>query len=123
MNTMILSGNLGKDPETFFSGDGDPITKFSMAFKFGKDKTGWVKVTCFNKQAELAEKYLHKGAKIAVTGMLDQDKWTTEGGENRTMIKVIARQIEFIKTNGKGFEGGDPQANGSQMPQEEDIPF
>jgi len=109
MNICIITGNLGADPESKYTQDGMLIVSFSLAFKSSKEKTGWIKTTCFNKTAELAEKYLHKGAKIAVTGMLDQDKWTTDRGENKTMIKLIANNIEFIKTDGRGFEGNNNQ--------------
>jgi single-strand DNA-binding protein len=111
MNIAILTGHLGADPESKFSQDEMLIVNFSLAFKSTKDKTDWLKIVCFNKTAELAEKYLHKGAKIAVTGMLDQDKWTTDKGETKTLIKLIANSIEFIKTDGRGFESNN---NGNQ---------
>lgn len=108
MNICVISGNLGADPEIRYSQDGMAVATFSLAFRINGDKNGWVKVACFKKTAELAEKYLHRGAKVAVTGMLDQDKWTTESGENRSSIKLIANGIEFIKTDGRGFDGNSP---------------
>jgi single-strand DNA-binding protein len=107
MNTTILTGNLGADPESFFSDGGTQVVSFSMAFRSTKDKDNWVKITCFNKTAELAEKYLHKGARVGITGMLDQDKWETKEGESRSTLKLIANSIEFIKTDGRGFEDQD----------------
>jgi len=104
MNICIVTGNLGSDPESFFSDGGTQVVSFPMAFRSTKDKTGWVKVTCFNKTAELAEAHLHKGARVGIIGMLDQDKWETSEGESRTMLKLIANSIEFIKTDGRGFE-------------------
>ncbi|MBF0397343.1 MAG: single-stranded DNA-binding protein [Desulfobacterales bacterium] len=104
MNNVILTGNLGTDVESFYSpNDGIQIVSFPLAFRKSKDKTGWIKITCFNKVAELAEKHLHKGARIGVAGMLDQDKWE-KNGETKTVIKVIANSIEFIKTDGRGFD-------------------
>ena len=105
MNHSVLTGHLGADPETFFTGDGDPVTSFNLAFKNGKDKTSWIKVSCFKKNAEIAQTYLHKGAKIAVNGSLQQDNWTTDSGESRSTLKLLANSIEFIKTDGCGFEG------------------
>ncbi len=105
MNLCILTSNLGNDPEVFYSSDGDPIASFNLAFKSGKDKTSWIKVTAFKKTAEVCEKYLHKGAKIIINGSLQQDKWgETDNGEKRSAMKVIANRIEFIKTDGRGFE-------------------
>jgi single-strand DNA-binding protein len=106
MNQCILTGNLGDDPQTFYSSEGNPIVTFSLAFRSSKDKTNWVKVVCFNKTAEVAEKYLHKGAKVLVSATLDQKKWETEDGQQRSTFQLIANQIEFIKTDGRGFEKG-----------------
>ena len=115
MNITILTGNLGTDPESFFSTSGAQIVSFPIAFRSTKDKTdNWIKITCFNKTAELAEKYLHKGARVGVIGMLDQDKWETNEGESRSALKLIANSIEFIKTDGRGFENSANQ---------DDIPF
>lgn len=104
MNTIVLTGNLGADPESVFTDEGTHIANFSLAFKSTKQKTGWIKVTCFNKLAELVEKHLHKGARVGITGMLDQDKWETNDGEKKTTFKLIANSVEFIKTDGRGFE-------------------
>jgi len=62
INQLILTGNLGNDPEIFFDQSGNPVTSFSLAFNSGREKTGWIKCVCFNKNAEVAEKYLHSGA-------------------------------------------------------------
>ena len=79
-------------------------------FRSGKDKTSWIQIKCcFNKMAEIAEKYLHKGAKIAISGTLVQNKWTTEDGQNRSIHQIFANQIDFIKTDGRGFENGESQ--------------
>ena len=129
MNICIISGNLGADPDSKYTQDGMLVVTFSLAFKSTKDKTGWIKIACFNKTAELAEKYLHKGAKIAVTGMLDQDKWTTDHGENKTLFKIIANSLEFIKTDGRGFDSNDNQNSNQQSNDninhdiDNDIPF
>ena len=113
LNHCILTGHLGADPEMFYTKEGEPIASFNLAFKSGKEKTGWIKVTCFKKLAEVCEKYLHKGAKITVVGSLDQEKWESKG-ENRTTIKIIAQSIEFIKTDGRGFKEGETT---------DDLPF
>ena len=55
LNQTILTGNLGQDPEVFYTNGGDPIAKFSLAFRSSKNKSCWIKVVCFNKTAELAE--------------------------------------------------------------------
>ena len=110
MNLLALTGNLGNDPEGLFNDDGLHIVNFPLAFSFGKKKTGWIKVVCFNKTAEIAEKYLHKGARVIVTGSLQQDRWESNG-EKKSTYKFTASSIEFIKTDGRGFEDGNDEMN------------
>ena len=107
INQLVLTGNLGNDPEIFFGSEGDPVTSFSLAFKQGRDKTGWIKCVAFNKTAEICEKYLHSGARIAVVGYLQQSKWKTNEGESRSSFEMICNTVEFIKTDNRGFDGSN----------------
>jgi len=108
LNQIILTGNLGNNPEIFFGSEGDPVTTFSLAFSSGRDKTGWIKCTCFNKNAEIAEKYLHSGARVTVVGRLNQSKWRTNEGEKRSSFELIVNTIEFIKVDRNDLET-DPE--------------
>lgn len=101
LNQICLAGNLGNDPETFFGPEGDSITKFNFAFSAGRDQTSWIKCVCFNKTGEIAEKYLHTGARIAVSGYLKQNTWKTDQGEKRSNYEIIVNNIEFIKIQGE----------------------
>jgi len=115
LNQTILTGNLGADPEVFYSSEGKAVTTFNMAFRAPKKKTGWIKVVCFSKLAEIAEKYLHKGARVGIIGTLDHQKWETDEGKNRSSFQLIANSLEFIKTDGRGFEEGQKG--------DDDVPF
>jgi single-strand DNA-binding protein len=118
LNQCILTGNLGDDPSSHYTPEGLAITHFNIALKSSAKKkdANWIKVSCFGKLAEVASTYLHKGARIALIGILDQNKWTTDDGQNRSTFQIIANNIEFIKTDGRGFnkEGAVP---------DEDVPF
>ena len=104
MNLTVLTGNLGGDPENFFSSEGTPIAKFSLAFESGKkDKANWIQVAAFNKLADAVVKYLHKGARVAVVATLDQNRWEDDEGQTRSNHQLVARNIEFIKTDGRGY--------------------
>ena len=104
LNQTVLSGNLGADPEMFYSSEGKPVASFNLAFKGAKKKTGWIKVAAFGKLAEISEKYLHKGARIGIIGTLDQQVWETEEGVKRSSFQINANSLEFIKTDGRGFD-------------------
>ena len=116
LNQCVLTGNLGADPEVFYNPEGNPVTSFNIAFQSSRKKTGWIKVVCFQKLAEIASTYLHKGARIAVIGVLDHHKWTNEEGQNRSTFQLIANTVEFIKTDGRGFKEGE-------APNDESVPF
>ena len=106
LNSCILTGNLGADPEVFYSSEGDTVARFNVALRSSKKKTGWIKITCFQKLAEIAERYLHKGARVGIVGVLDQQKWETHEGIQRSSFQLIANSIEFLRTDNRGFEDG-----------------
>jgi single-strand DNA-binding protein len=113
LNSVVLAGNLGGDPEIHFNPEGESIASFNLAFRAGKKKTGWIKVICFKRLSEICEKHLHKGAKIAVSGVLDHSQWETNEGVKRSAIQMIANSIEFIKTDGRGFAEGENHEDGT----------
>ena len=110
LNQIVLSGNLGHDPETRYYGESQdqPVTSFSLAFRASQTRTGWIRVVCFQRLAEVAEQYLHRGARVAVMGTLDQMQWETDDGQKRNGFQLIAQSLEFIKINERGNEADQP---------------
>jgi len=105
LNQTVLTGNLGADPEVFYSSEGNPVASFNLAFRSSKKKTtGWIRCVAFNKLAEVVEKYLHKGARIGIIGTLEQQKYETDEGVTRSSFQLICNSLEFIRTDGRGFE-------------------
>ena len=120
MNYTFLTGNLGNDPESIFTSEGTHIAKFSLAFESGKkDKANWIQVAAFEKLADAVEKYLHKGARVGVMATLDYNRWEDDQGQTRSNHQLIARNIEFIKTDGRGFDNNNNQSSGY----DDDIPI
>jgi single-strand DNA-binding protein len=102
MNKVILMGRLGQDPATSYSSNGLMVTKISVATTNGFDKTtDWHRVTCFGKTAEIASKYLYKGAKVLLTGRISYRKWIKEG-VTQYSTEIIADQLEFLDSKPKG---------------------
>jgi single-strand DNA-binding protein len=116
INNLTLSGNLGHDPETRHFGEkGEQlVTTFSLAFRASKQRTGWLRVVCFDRLAEVAEQHLHRGARVVVMGVLDQPEWEGPDGQKRNGFQVIARSLEFIRTEGPGAAWAAP---------DKDVPF
>ena len=128
VNKVILVGNLGKDPEVRSTQDGSKIVNLTLATSETwndrasgerKEKTEWHRIVIFNDRvAEVAERYLKKGAKIYVEGSLQTRKWTDQQGQERyTTEVVIGRfngQLTMLDTRSGGGEGagygGGPDA-------------
>ena len=139
VNKWIGIGNLTKDPETRYMASGDAVTSVSIACNESwKDKNGqkqeraeFVNLVFFRKLAEVAAKYLKKGAPIYVEGKLQTDKYTDKQGVERYTTKVVVDQMQMLggKPSGdreeKRFEGGAatgaPKGDFSDFL--DDIPF
>ena len=104
-------GNLGKDPDIRSTGSGKKVASFSIAVDqgFGDNKrTEWVNVICWEKLAELAEKFLKKGKTIALSGTLQTSSWDDKAsGQKRYKTEVVARDISFMDS-GSRSEGDKP---------------
>ena len=116
VNKVILVGNLGKDPEVRRMTSGDPVVNLSIATSETwrdkasgekKEKTEWHRVVIFNKNlAEVAEKYLKKGAKVYVEGQLQTRKWTDKDGAEKYSTEVVLQGFNSQLTMLDGRSGG-----------------
>src|SRR3979490_2527869 len=117
VNTVILVGNLGRDPEIRNTQDGSKIVNLALATSETwndrqsggrKEKTEWNRVGIFNDRvADVAEKYLKKGAKIYVEGSLQTRKWTDQGGQERYSTEVVIGRFNGQLTMLDGRSGGE----------------
>jgi single-strand DNA-binding protein len=119
VNKVILVGNMGKDPEVRTTQDGTKIVNLTLATSETwndkasgerKERTEWHRVVIFNDRvADVAERFLKKGAKIYVEGSLQTRKWTDQSGQERyTTEVVIGRfngQLTMLDTRSGGGEG------------------
>jgi len=124
VNKVILVGNLGKDPEVRSTQDGTKIVNLTLATSETwndrasgerKEKTEWHRVVIFNDRvADVAEKYLKKGAKIYVEGSLQTRKWTDQSGQDRYTTEVVIGRfngnLTMLDTRGSG--GGEMGESG-----------
>jgi single-strand DNA-binding protein len=126
LNSCVLVGNLGGDPKFYYSTAGLPVASFSLAFNSNKEKTGWIKIVCFGRLAEVANEYLSKGARIGVAGSLDQQQWQSEEGYSKSAFRLLANAIEFIKIDQETEEEEENEHENAPEKvnaEEEEIPF
>jgi len=107
MNSVQLIGRLTDDPEVNTTGGGTKITSFRLAVNSTR-KDGhplFIKVIAFGKTGDNLTAYVPKGREVAVTGSLDLNEWTTDGGEKRSYIQVVATQVDFLRQAGEQASG------------------
>lgn len=98
MNTITISGNIGRDPELKYSASGTAVVKFSVADTTGKDdnkKTVWHDVVVFKEQAEHVAASVKKGSRVIVTGRLDKSEYTGKDGVKKQRVEVIADDVSI----------------------------
>jgi single-strand DNA-binding protein len=136
VNKVILVGNMGKDPEVRSTQDGTKIVNLTLATSETwndrasgerKEKTEWHRVVIFNDRvAEVAEKYLKKGAKIYVEGSLQTRKWTDQSGQERYTTEVVIGRfngnLTMLDTRGGGSEGGIGDSGGGSYRERSPAP-
>ena len=120
-HTIILAGNLGRDPEMRYTPAGSAVTNFSIAVNDDYTnnngervkRTIWVRVSTWGKQAETCNQYLKKGSKVLVEGRLIADQatggprvWTGQDGSTRASFEVSAQTVRFLSSRGDTAEPG-----------------
>jgi single-strand DNA-binding protein len=103
-NKINLIGNLTKDIELITTASGAMIAKTSIAtsHKYKKqdgsmqEDVCFIDVTVFGKQAEIFNKYLHKGSKVFLEGRLAFDQWQDNNGNNRSKHSVIVSEMKML---------------------------
>jgi single-strand DNA-binding protein len=125
MNLVVMIGNLARDPEVRYGQNNLAIAKFTIAVnrppRSGEDAgADFIRVTAFGKQAELVERYLTKGRKVAIEGRIQTGSYEKDGQKIYT-TDVIANRVEFISSRNDGggsgggsFGDGDYGSGGSQ---------
>ncbi len=104
LNRIFMIGNLTRDPELKFTQAGTAVTNFSIAVNRNwkkqngerQEETTFVRIITWRKLAEICNEYLTKGSTVLVEGRLSNRSWTTQDGQKRSTIEVIANNIQFI---------------------------
>jgi single-strand DNA-binding protein len=120
MNKIMLIGNLGKDPEMNVTTEGTPFTRFTLAVSrrakssSGERETDWFNIVAWRQLAEICNTYLHKGSKVYIEGRLVQRKYTDKNGAERSIVEVVANDMEMLTPKGTQGSSGDFLASGTE---------
>jgi single-strand DNA-binding protein len=134
-HTIILVGNLGRDPEMRYTPSGQAVTNLSVATNrqyTGSDgtpikETIWFRVSVWGKQAETCNQYLRKGSKVLVEGRLTPDPktggprvWQGQNGPGAS-FEISASTVRFLSSRGEddsSYQGGE-----TNVSEPDEIPF
>ncbi len=111
-NKVQLIGNLGQDPEIKTLSDGKKVATFSMATSENYrnaagekvQETQWHRVVAWGRLAELSEKYLKKGRKVAIEGKLTHRDYEDKDGIRRYVTEVVVNEMLLLGNNDKHEE-------------------
>ena len=123
MNRVVLMGRLTRDPEVRYT-QGDQsmaIARYTLAVDRRRGRNDdqqtadFISCVAFGKAGEFAEKYLHKGTKICVSGRLQTGSYTKQDGTKVYTTDVVAEDQEFAESrNGAAQSSTVPVTQTSQ---------
>ena len=113
MNKVILMGRLTRDPDIRYSAgeNSTAVARYTLAvdrrFKRDGDQTAdFINCVAFGRSAEFAEKYLHQGIRMVITGRIQTGSYTNRDGVKVYTTDVIVEEQEFAEfKGGTGFSG------------------
>ena len=124
MNKVIEIGRLTKDPEIRYSQGANTtcVARYTLAVdrKFkqeGQPTADFINCIAFGKLGEFAEKYLHKGVKIAVTGRIQTGSYTNKDGQKVYTTDVVVEEQEFCESKSSN------QSQQNERPQQSSDDF
>ena len=140
VNKVILVGHLGQDPEIRVMPSGGAVANLTLATSESwrdkqtgenQERTEWHRLVLFNRQAEVAEQYLKKGAQIYVEGSLRTRKWTDKNEQERYTTEVTVNNFQMLDRKGTDLSQQTPMsttttaapAPAAATMNDDDIPF
>lgn len=126
MNKAILIGNVGQEPTVKHLENNTAVATFSLAttergytMQNGTqvpERTEWHNIVVWRKQAEVVEKYVHKGDKLYVEGKIQSRSYDDKQGVKRYVTEIMAENIELLSPKPQQTAPQPAPAQPQQMP-------
>ncbi len=119
LNKAMIIGNLGADPEVRSTTSGTRVATLSVATSRRwtsrggepQERTEWHRVVCWDRLAEICERYLKKGDRVFVEGRIEYRQWEGQDGQTRYTTEIRAFQMIMLGGAGDGTpERGRPSS-------------
>lgn len=123
LNSVVLVGRAGADPEIKYFESGRAKTTFNIAVDKpmkraeGQDNTDWFRIELWGKPAEIAAEYVKKGKLVGIVGRLEFSRWTDANGAKHEMPVIAANELRLLGSrneNGGGNGGGGSWGGGGR---------
>lgn len=137
INSVVLVGNLTKDPELRHTPGGNAVCSLRLAVNTRRkdgatgewtEKPNYFDITVWGNQGEACATHLSRGSQVGVSGRLEWREWEASDGSKRQAVEVVADAVQFLRA-AKG-EGGDTlhsdqqyQPAAATAAADDDIPF
>lgn len=135
MNKVILAGRLVRDPKLRYTQTGKTVASFTLAvnrrFSHNNEQqtADFIPIIVWDKLAEVCSKHLFKGSQVLIEGRMQVRNYEAQDGSKRYVTEVIAQELEFmgtkpiaVTTENKPLST-QAQSFGSEVPEDEGIPF
>lgn len=107
MNKIMLIGRLAKDVDLRYTQSGTAVANFTLAVNRrynpnGQQEADFINCVAWNKAAEFAAEYFHKGKQMALEGRLQVRSYDGNDGNKRWVSEVVVEQMEFVGSKNDG---------------------
>ena len=132
MNILAFTGNVGRDGELKYMGNGDAVLGFSVALSSGygdKKITTWMNCSLFGKRAESVAPFILKGQAVAVNGEFQARTYTTKEGVEKLILEVRVADVTLMGGKPEGQAAAPQRAVPAAKPAAniaddfDDLPF
>ena len=141
LNKATIIGNLGAEPEVRSTNSGTRVATLSIATsrrwksRTGEqqEKTEWHRVVCWDRLAEICERYLKKGDRIYVEGRIEYRQWEGQDGQTKYTTEIRANEMIMLGSTGEAAPAQSRPSRGSDqdfsefsseaLAGEDDLPF
>lgn len=121
LNSVLLEGNLCRDPELRYTPKGTPVCTLVVASNRSykvegerHDEVSFIDTTAWGKLAAVCAEHLTKGRGVRVVGRLQQDRWEDADGNSRAKVRIVAEHVEFQPRRRAAGTGHDDAAAPAQ---------
>jgi single-strand DNA-binding protein len=140
-NRVLLMGNLTRDVELKYTPSNQAVANIGVAVNRRyrtsdgeqREETTFVDCEAWGRTAEVMSQYLSKGRPVFIEGRLRLDQWQDKDGSNRSKLRVVVENFQFVDSRGDGGGGGggasvsaasgSPGGGQHEPISEDDIPF